>query len=393
VYLISVWLAQGAFDQRSIERILGSLAAKLSTQVQLSTGGARSLAFSRAVKQGRSMARPQRLPEDCRDALAAGRGLLTTASLRNAGVSSRQLARLLDRNVMIGVAKGVYADAAAYRALEPWPRFALRTRAFVAASPPDAIAADWSAVALHRLPATREPPSVPSVIRPTPRRSGSNRTCHGRTRYAAVRDRWIAQIDDVAVFAPAMAAVDLARHVEQWRALALADAAANKAGSNGSLMTVLNDMSLWPGIARARWSVEHADPDAESPLESAGRCAFIHAHLPIPLSNVWVGERYPLFRLDHYWVEQRLAAEADGMGKYLIGDNAAAVLRREKDRELWLEAHGIRVIRYTWALATRYPQVLAERCRERLSEPMTPARGEIRWWPSRTGSAMLRGVP
>ena len=146
-----------------------------------------------------------------------------------------------------------------------------------------------------------------------------------------------------------------------------------------------------PGIARARWSVEHADPDAESPLESAGRCAFIHAHLPIPLSNVWVGERYPLFRLDHYWVEQRLAAEADGMGKYLIGDNAAAVLRREKDRELWLEAHGIRVIRYTWALATRYPQVLADRCRDRLAELMTPAREEIRWWPSRTGSALLRG--
>ncbi|MGZ8802675.1 MAG: hypothetical protein ACXWZL_08725 [Mycobacterium sp.] len=176
------------------------------------------------------MARPLRLPEDCRDALAAGNGLLTTTWLHNAGVSSRQLTRLLDRDVVISVAKGVYTDAAAYRALEPWPRFALRTRAFVAASPPDAIAADWSAVALHHLPATCEPPPVPSVIRPTPRRSGSNRTCNGRTRYASVHDRWIAQVDNVAVFAPAMAAVDLARHLERWRALALADAAAKKTG-------------------------------------------------------------------------------------------------------------------------------------------------------------------
>src|SRR5664279_4174476 len=291
---------------------------------------------------------------------------------------------------MISLAKGVYAEAAAYRALEPWPRFALRSRAFVASSPADVIAADWSAVALHRLPATREPPPVPSVIRPTPKRSGSNRTCHGRTRYAAVRERWIAQVDAVPVFVPAVVAVDLARHTDHWRALALADAAANRAGSNESLRMALHDMSLWPGITRARWAVENADADVESPLESAGRCAFIHSHLPIPLSNVWVGERYPLFRLDHYWAEHRLAAEADGMGKYLIGDDPAAALRREKDRELWLEAHGVRVIRYTWALATRYPQVLADRCRERLAEPMTPARQEIRWWPSRTGSAILR---
>ena len=107
------------------------------------------------------MARPVRLPDDCRNALMAGSGLLTTASLRTAGVTSRQLARLVDRDVMISLAKGVYADAAAYRALETWPRFALRTRAFIAASPADAIAADWSAVALHRLPATREPASAP----------------------------------------------------------------------------------------------------------------------------------------------------------------------------------------------------------------------------------------
>lgn len=166
------------------------------------------MALSRSAKQGLCMARPLRLPDDCRDALSAGSGLLTTTALRQAGVSSRQLARLLDRDVMISLAKGVYAEAAAYRALEPWPRFALRTRAFVAASPPDAIAADWSAVALHRLPTTREPPPVPSVIRPTPRRSGSNRTCHGRTRYASVQERWVAQLDNVAVVSPAVAAAD-----------------------------------------------------------------------------------------------------------------------------------------------------------------------------------------
>lgn len=368
----------------------GSFTANLSTRAQLSTRGGRWLALYCSANQGRCMARPVRLPDDCRNALMAGSGLLTTASLRTAGVTSRQLARLVDRDVMISLAKGVYADAAAYRALETWPRFALRTRAFIAASPADAIAADWSAVALHRLPATREPPPVPSVIRPTPKRSGSNRTCHGRTRYAAVREPWIAHVDDVAVFAPAVVAVDLARDTDRWRALALADAAANRAGSNENLRMALHDMSLWPGITRARWAVEHADPEAESPLESAGRCAFIHANLPVPLSNVWVGEQYPLFRLDHYWAEQRLAAEADGIGKYLIGDDPAAALRREKDRELWLEAHGVRVIRYTWALATRYPQVLADRCRERLAEPMTPVRQEIRWWPSRTGSAILR---
>jgi hypothetical protein len=108
------------------------------------------------------------------------------------------------------------------------------------------------------------------------------------------------------------------------------------------------------------WAARQCDPDVESPLESAGRHAFLRAGLPPSPSNVWVGEYVPEARLDHYWPEFRVAAEGDGIGKYLINDPAAAI-RKEKGREWLLPQRGIRVVRYTWAVATRSPDVLAGR--------------------------------
>lgn len=103
-----------------------------------------------------------------------------------------------------------------------------------------------------------------------------------------------------------------------------------------------------------------------------------------------MGEYVPEARLDHYWPEFRVAAEGDGLAKYLIGD-AAAAIRKEKEREWLLQRLGIRVVRYTWSAATRSPAVLVGRIRELLREG-SPRSCDIRMWPRDEGLARL-GLP
>lgn len=136
--------------------------------------------------------------------------------------------------------------------------------------------------------------------------------------------------------------------------------------------------------------MQHADPDVESPLESIGRFALLRAGLPAGESNVWVGETYPRYRLDHYWSEYRLAAEADGIEKYSLTDPTEAV-RAEKEREWQLQAWGIRVVRYSWPVAFSTPDALAERCATLMKSDPLPVSRPMRTWPRLDGYE-LRGM-
>lgn len=270
-------------------------------------------------------------------------------------------------------------------------RFRLRTRAFLAAAAPDSNASDWSSIVLQT---TGRPPRVPSVIRPGSRSSGSNLTRHGRTRFARVAQRWLGESDGCAAVAPAFAVADVARQAGPLTGLMLADAVAFRRRGREELAGALADVERWRGAARADWPVRHCDPDVESPLESAGRLCFLRAGLPPSLSHVWVGEFVPEARLDHFWPEARVAAEGDGLNKYLnkyLNKDPITALPKEKEREWLLERMGIRVVRYTWAVATRSPDLLADRVRELLLAPPTST-CPLRMWPRDEGLGML-GLP
>ena len=120
-----------------------------------------------------------------------------------------------------------------------------------------------------------------------------------------------------------------------------------------------------------------------------GSDLLLKAGLPPSRTNEWVGEYLPVFRLDHYWAEQRVGVEADGLDKYLLKDPAQAI-RDEKDREWRLQRMGIRVIRYSWKVAVGSPEILAGRVRELLDAPPLPA-GRLLTWSNREGRA-LRGL-
>lgn len=327
------------------------------------------------------------LPGPVRAALTTGGGLVDRQALLRLGIPRTTISRWLDQDGLVPVANGIYVDPGVLRALDPWARFRLRTRAFVMVSPPNAAAIGWSAVVLHGMPTLGAPPDVPSVVRPSRTRSGSNRTINGHTRFGAVPDRWLGEVDAIRVVHPAFTAVDLGRRVDRLTALVVADAAAARDRSRDALAGALADIDEWPGAGQAAWAVRHADGDAESALESAGRCAFIRAGLPPSRSNVWVGEYLPEFRLDHYWEEHRVGAEGDGLAKYRRDPESA--IRAEKRREWRLQELGIRVLRYGWAVALGSPDALAGQARRLLDAPAPPPPVRLRTWSSEEGRALL----
>lgn len=330
------------------------------------------------------------LPDEVKAALRDGRGLIRVADFDGRPGFRSRLHRLERAGLLCTLAKGVYADAAELRGDGDWSTYLLRTRAFLTVAAPDSYAADWSSIVLHDLPTIGRPPAAPNVIRPGSRVSGSNTTRHGRTRFAAVPDHWLGEIDGYRAVDPAFAAVDIARHSDRLTGLVLADAVAFRHRGRDRLAQAVADVDRWRGGRRAAWPATWCDADVETPLESAGRLAFIQAGLPASLSNAWVGEFVPEARLDHYWPELRIAAEGDGIAKYLLRDPARAI-RREKERDWLLQQLGIRVVRYTWAMATRSPDELAGRIRQ-LQRTAPTTSGPIRTWPRDEGLALL-GLP
>lgn len=208
------------------------------------------------------MAAPSRLllSDPSRDAgdaelLRGGRGLLRAVDFEVGTLSRSRLHRLERSGSLVCVAKGVYADAAALRAADDWSAFLLRTRAFLLVAARDSYASDWSSVVLHELPTVGRPPKVPNVIRPGSRFGGSNTTRNGRTRFAAVPDRWLGEGAGSPAVHPAFAAVDIARQGGRLTGLVLADAVAFRHGGREESTGALTDVAGWRGAARAEWAV------------------------------------------------------------------------------------------------------------------------------------------
>ena len=96
------------------------------------------------------------------------------------------------------------------------------------------------------------------------------------------------------------------------------------------------------GIKRLREGLRHAEPLAESPMESRLRMLLVLAGLPRPLANVTIRDPAGTFvrRIDLYYPEYRLGVEYDGSTHR---DSLAEDNRRQNQ----LLGLGIRLLRFT----------------------------------------------
>lgn len=319
---------------------------------------------------------PRSIPSDVRRLLVAGGGVVSAHEARGFEVSNDRLRRLCRADLLVRLARGVYADASTFDAAGPWERFALRSRAFTLSCGLDAVAACWSAAAVLGLPAISAPPELPTVATSVGRPATSTFGLVRRVRLAADQ---VQLYDGCRVTRLPRTLVDLARTSPRPDALVVVDAGMRRTDI-GAVRAVLDDQAGWPGIEAARWVLERADPFAESPLETLGRLTFIEHDLPVPVSNVWVGRRPVSYRVDHLLDRRWVAFEGDGLLKFR-GPDAARQIARMQEREWQLREWGFVVARYGWTLARHDRTRLAARFRSVIAQ--APDRGEAaQWWRS-----------
>jgi hypothetical protein len=73
-------------------------------------------------------------------------------------------------------------------------------------------------------------------------------------------------------------------------------------------------------------------------------------NVPLPTVNVWVHD----ILVDAYWPEHGLVVEMDGDA----GHSSRAQRRKDRSNEVKLRAHGLRVVRYDWALLHYEPEAM-----------------------------------
>jgi hypothetical protein len=326
------------------------------------------------------------IPPEILELLRSGRGVMTTADARAAGVSAAVIHELSKGGALVRVGRGAYVSKIELEDSTVWDRHALQTRGFIAGTS-NVYAAELSAVAVRRVRRLGKPPPLPRVVRPLTddapqafRRQGASTSKFGVTRTVPLAERYRSQSWGCPTVGPAWMVVDLARTVDRATALVVADAVVGSGTTKDGLKRALPAMRRWPGTERAQWVIEHANGRSESALETLGRLACIEHELPVPVSNAWVGIDRPVYRVDHLWPWHGVVAEGDGAMKYRDAADPATVVAEEKERQWFLEQElGLTVVRYGWdlaygdrpQLATRFRRVLNSR--GRLSVP-------IPWW-------------
>ena len=299
--------------------------------------------------------------------LACAQGfVLTTAQALGAGVDRPELRRLVRSGRWSFVRRSVVTPLVVG---DRESRAVLQAAAAVLARPATA-ASHESAAVVHGLPLVHRR-KTPTVTATTSTLSGHRGELHARR--AAVAGEELVTWFGMALTDPARTVLDLARHDRAAGLVAADFALRQRLCTPGRLELQLAGSVGWPGNRSATWVVQHADPLAESPLESLTRHALAAGDLPAPTLQAWIrdpGGRWS-YRADMLWDTQRVVLEADGRAKYgrtgALRDGGTDALWQEKLRQNRLETLGYRVVRTVWAEVTAHPEALADRVRRLLA--------------------------
>lgn len=112
----------------------------------------------------------------------------------------------------------------------------------------------------------------------------------------------------------AWTAVEVARALRRPRALATLDAALRSGTCDRrQLLDAVSGQHGRRGIVQVRELVPHADPAAESPMESEARLVMLDGHLATPELQYEIVDRSGrMWRLDFAWPLRKLSVEYDG---------------------------------------------------------------------------------
>jgi very-short-patch-repair endonuclease len=299
----------------------------------------------------------------------ANGGVATVAGLADVGVSSRLLARLRRRGLVIRARRGVYAMGGSFSEkvqTDPAQAHALRAAAVIVSTGNKEkwVASHHSAAIMQGLSLLGRPPDKVVAVTQNGRGGNQSKRRGVRVHVAKTPAAHVTRQFGVPCTSVARTVVDLARCSSFIQAVVVADNALHdQKTSTAQLQQVLAQCARWPGIQNARQAVEFSDWRSESVLESAARVIFRERGLARPELQVWVGsEQDPdIGRVDFYWPEHRTIAEADGKIKYQDEAQARELAVRQLRRDTRLRDAGFEVVHFTWGEIFYEPEKVVAR--------------------------------
>jgi Transcriptional regulator, AbiEi antitoxin/Protein of unknown function (DUF559) len=299
------------------------------------------------------------------------------ADWRAAGLSTRRLYSLVRSGDLVKLRHGVYARRATVAEAEsdPAERHALDVAAVRLTRPGQTVASHHSAAVIWGLDLlTRPPDGTVSMTCPPGTRLGTFMSVGVITRAAELKPEDVTKRFGVPLTTPARTVVDVARTSPFMAGVVIADSAIRQLlAPKSELRRALANRRRWPGSDRARNVIEFASGRAESVLESCARVVFREHGLPPPELQVILSGANGDFigRVDFFWPDHRVVAEADGLLKYSSGREAIAELRRDR----LLREAGFEVVHLTWAELFSQPERVVARIRDAFGRAARLRRG------------------
>ncbi|WP_157944091.1 hypothetical protein [Blastococcus atacamensis] len=165
---------------------------------------------------------------------------------------------------------------------------------------------------------------------------------------------------------PARTACDVVRNTAPIDGLATLDAALRSGTcTRGELAAAAEAMRGLRQVVRLRDLVPHAEPGAESPMESRMRWRFIDAGLPAPSVQVPLSDAGRTHYLDTGWCEDRVGAEFDGLEAHMTREQLA----RDRDRHNWITEHRWVLLHVTAVDVYRRAEAMVARAARALGLP------------------------
>lgn len=298
----------------------------------------------------------------------------TRAALAAKGYSGNQLRRMVTRQELRSIRRGVYSDQP-----EASGRGA-RHRELISATVPlladDAVISHWSAALLHGWPQWDQDFNRVSVTRPG--REGGSSSKHLVVHRCALKADEAMVLDGFRVTSPERTLCDLARLVPFERGVAAFDAALRQGVRREALEAKVNEFGGRPNVVRLRQVLGFADARSQSAGESFSRVVLRDLGLPTPAIQQPVHHSTTKAYLgtpDFLWEAQRITGEFDGELKYdgTFGPPSKKVMEEKRRRQGFI-ADGWRVMHWGW-----------RDCRD--------PEGILEQWQAYTGSRRSRPAP
>ena len=251
------------------------------------------------------------------------------------GVTDSEIRHARDSGRLVRIAAGAYVSDERFAALDAPALHRARIAAALQSRPPGIVVSHTSAALLHGMDLGDL--SLERVHLTRNHASGGGRTAGIHVHATPFDATDVVTLGGLAVTSPARTVVDTARISKFDQAVVVGDSALHR--RLVTLDEILDEVGRAgprKGIATARRAAGFLDGRSESPGESLSRIRIRQHDLPPPeLQHVLHDDTGAfLGRADFFWTECGVVGEFDGMGKYGVdGDQAAVAVHREKLRE------------------------------------------------------------